>query len=58
MNRPGCYQPERQLLDGIRTRQTEAPFHGAHSLKSVINANLVLTFSRLPKSVNLQLARG
>ena len=31
MNRPGCYQPERQLLDGIRTRQTEAPFHGARS---------------------------
>ena len=29
VNRPGCYQPERQLLDGIRTRQKEAPFHGA-----------------------------
>ena len=34
MNRPGCYQPERQLLDGIRTRQTEAPFHGARSARS------------------------
>ena len=29
MNRPGCYQPERQLLGGIRTHQESAPFHGA-----------------------------
>ena len=29
MNRPGCYQPERQLLGGVRTRQKKAPFHGA-----------------------------
>ena len=27
--RPGCYQPERQLLDGFRTRYKKAPFHGA-----------------------------
>ena len=29
VNRPGCYQPERQLLRGVRTRQKKAPFHGA-----------------------------
>ena len=29
MIRPGCYQPERQLLDGFRTRWKKAPFHGA-----------------------------
>ena len=29
MIRPGCYQPERQLLSGVRTRQKKAPFHGA-----------------------------
>ena len=29
MARPGCYQPERQLLGGVRTRQKKAPFHGA-----------------------------
>ena len=29
VNRPGCYQPERQLLGGVRTRQKKAPFHGA-----------------------------
>ena len=29
MNRSGRYQPERQLLGGIRTRQESAPFHGA-----------------------------
>ena len=29
MNRPGRYQPERQLLGGIRTHQESAPFHGA-----------------------------
>ncbi len=29
MNRPGCYQPRRQLLRGIRTYQREAPYHGA-----------------------------
>ena len=27
--RPGCYQPKRQLLGGIRTHQENAPFHGA-----------------------------
>ena len=35
--RPGCYQPERQLLGGkiriIRTRQKKAPFHGALALR-------------------------
>ena len=29
MNRPGRYQPERQLLGGFRTHQESAPFHGA-----------------------------
>ena len=29
MIRPGCYQPERQLLGGVRTRQKKTPFHGA-----------------------------
>ena len=29
MNRFGRYQPERQLLGGIRTHQESAPFHGA-----------------------------
>ena len=29
MARPGCYQPERQLLGGVCTRQKKAPFHGA-----------------------------
>ena len=29
MNRPGRYQPERQLLGGISTHQESAPFHGA-----------------------------
>ena len=29
MNRSGRYQPERQLLGGIRTHQEGAPFHGA-----------------------------
>ena len=28
-NRPGCYQPKRQLLGGIRTHEDDAPFHGA-----------------------------
>ena len=32
VNRPGCYQPERQLLGGVRTRQKKAPFHGARCL--------------------------
>ena len=31
MNRPGCYQPERQLPGGIHTHQESAPFHGALS---------------------------
>ena len=31
MNRSGRYQPERQLLGGIRTHQESAPFHGALS---------------------------
>ena len=31
MNRPGRYQPERQLLGGVRTHQESAPFHGALS---------------------------
>ena len=30
INRPGCSQPERQVLSGIRTRKKEAPYHGAH----------------------------
>ena len=29
MNRSGRYQPERQLLGGVRTHQESAPFHGA-----------------------------
>ena len=29
MNRSGRYQPERQLLGGLRTHQESAPFHGA-----------------------------
>ena len=29
MNRPGRYQPERQLLGGVRTHKENAPFHGA-----------------------------
>ena len=29
MIRPGCYQPEQQLLDGFCTRWKKAPFHGA-----------------------------
>ena len=29
VNRPGCYQPKRQVLGGIRTHQENAPFHGA-----------------------------
>ena len=29
MIRPGCYQPERQLLGRFRTCQRKAPFHGA-----------------------------
>ena len=29
INRPGCSQPERQVLSGIRTRKKEAPYHGA-----------------------------
>ncbi len=29
MIRRGCYQPKRQLLRGIRTRQENTPFHGA-----------------------------
>ena len=33
MIRPGCYQPERQLLDGFRTRQKKAPFHGARRVE-------------------------
>ena len=35
MNRPGCYQPERQLLGGIRTHQREAPYHGALKIRLV-----------------------
>ena len=31
MNRPGRYQPERQLLGGVRTHKETAPFHGALS---------------------------
>ena len=31
INRPGCYQPEPQLLRGVRTRQREAPYHGARN---------------------------
>ncbi len=31
--RPGCYQPERQLLGGTRTRRKKAPFHGALCLR-------------------------
>ena len=31
MNRSGRYQPERQLLGGVRTHQESAPFHGALS---------------------------
>ena len=34
MNRLGRYQPERQLLRGIRAHQESAPFHGA--LSSVV----------------------
>ncbi len=29
VNRPGCFQPERQLLRGIRNHQQEIPVHGA-----------------------------
>ena len=32
INRPGCYQPEPQLLRGVRTRQREAPYHGARNI--------------------------
>ena len=28
-HRPGCYQPKRQLLSGVRTHKENAPFHGA-----------------------------
>ena len=35
MNLPGCYQPERQLLGGIRTHQREAPCHGALKLSLI-----------------------
>ena len=62
MNRPGCYQPERQLLDGIRTRQTEAPFHGARSscfgvflrLSPSVGASLTFPLSHVssPRSSN------
>ena len=33
INRPGCYQPEPQLLRGVRTRQREAPYHGARRVR-------------------------
>ena len=33
MNRPGRYQPERQLLGGVRTHKENAPFHGALSCR-------------------------
>ena len=29
MIRPDCHHPKRQLLGGVRTRQGNAPFHGA-----------------------------
>ena len=29
VNRPGCFQPKRQGLGGIRTHWDDAPFHGA-----------------------------
>ena len=36
MNRSGRYQPERQLLGGIRTHQESAPFHGALETRDYI----------------------
>ena len=35
INRPGCYQPEPQLLRGVRTRQREAPYHGARNFETI-----------------------
>ena len=32
MIRPGCYQPERQLLGRFRTCQRKAPFHGTRHM--------------------------
>ena len=42
VNRPGCYQPKRQLLGGIRTHKENAPFHGALKL-FLPSANLLLS---------------
>ena len=34
MIRPGCYNPERQLLGRFRTCQRKAPFHGARHMRA------------------------
>ena len=57
MNRPGCYQPERQLLDGIRTRQTEAPFHGARVTKSVPSRQKVEELGQLSRATPYKMMR-
>ena len=44
MIRPGCYQPERQLLGRFRTCQRKAPFHGARDMRA--NAEYPATCSR------------
>ena len=55
MNRPGRYQPERQLLGGFRTHQESAPFHGAlqstiYSITERESAALAPKVGQLPLS--------
>ena len=42
--RPDCHQPNRQTLDGVRTRQENAPFRGAHMLGECFKG------ARIPRS--------
>ena len=48
MNRPGRYQPERQLLGGVRTHKENAPFHGARSCTLYISSRTRVCTTRSP----------